>query len=255
MITKSIGINLSLISESTLRKKWKNLRDYFGAEYSKRPVPRSGDGAEESTQTSKWQYYQQMLFLKDIVAPRRCQSSLESIVSDVDSQSHNQFTVPEPAPECDNEHYDIPASSSAASHSECQPGPSPTPQAIGKKRKSTVSPGVLYQQKLLDLEEKKLELLTQHNEKNDENDDDLLFLKSLLPYIKRIPAERKLSFRSGVQRVVENFAFGGQHASDFRVSNTEMYQQQTPVPSVSPTFYQSGPSSHSSYQSYDSSTY
>ncbi|GFN73886.1 transcription factor adf-1 [Plakobranchus ocellatus] len=171
-----------------------------------------------------------MLFLKDIVAPRRCQSSLDSIVSDVDSQSHNQFTVPEPAPESNNEHYDIPTSSSAASPSECQPGLSPTPQARGKKRKSTASPGVLYQQKLLDLEEKKLELLTQRNEKNDKSDDDLLFLKSLLPYIKRIPAERKLSFRSGIQRVVEDFAFGGQHASDFRISNTEMYQQQTPLP-------------------------
>ncbi|GFN87342.1 transcription factor adf-1 [Plakobranchus ocellatus] len=222
MITKSIGINLSLISDSTLRKKWKNLRDYFG----------TGDGAEESTQTSKWQYYQQMLFLKDIVAPRRCQSSLDSIVSDVDSQSHNQFTILEPAPESNNEHYDIPASSSAASPSECQLGPSPTPQARGKKRKSTAGPGVLYQQKLLDLEEKKLELSTQRNEKNDESDDDLLFLKSLLPYIKRIPAERKLSFRSGIQRVVEDFAFGGQHTSDFRVSNTEMYQQQTPLPSI-----------------------
>ncbi|GFO01215.1 transcription factor adf-1 [Plakobranchus ocellatus] len=196
------------------------------------------------------------VLLKDIVAPRRCQSSLDSIVSDVDSQSHNQFTVPEPAPESNNEHhYDIPALSSAASPSECQPEPSPTPQARGKKRKSTASLGVLYKQKLLDLEEKKLELLTQRNEKNDESDDDLLFLKSLLPYIKRIPAERKLSFRSGIQRTVEDFAFGGQHASDFRVRNTEMYQQQTPLPSASPAFYQSGPSSHSSYQSYDSSTF
>ena len=57
-----------------------DLRGNFGTEYSKRPAIRSGDGAD-SQWVSKWQYFTPMLFLKDIVAPRKCSSSLASLVN------------------------------------------------------------------------------------------------------------------------------------------------------------------------------
>lgn len=55
------------------------MRDYFTIEYSKRPVERSGDGADNQQTGSKWQYFKQLLFLKDIVAPRMSSSSLGSL--------------------------------------------------------------------------------------------------------------------------------------------------------------------------------
>ncbi|GFS23564.1 transcription factor Adf-1 [Elysia marginata] len=63
------------LGNATLKKKWKYLRDNFSIKYSKRPVSRSGDGAD-NLPASKWQYFQQLLFLKDVISPRSCTGSL-----------------------------------------------------------------------------------------------------------------------------------------------------------------------------------
>jgi hypothetical protein len=54
---------------------------------------------------------------------------------------------------------------------------------------------------VLDIEKKNLDLLTQKvrkREANDQEDENLLFFKSLLPHIKKIQPERILAFRGRI---------------------------------------------------------
>nr|KAH0807391.1 hypothetical protein GEV33_015401 [Tenebrio molitor] len=63
---------------------------------------------------------------------------------------------------------------------------------------------------VLDIEKKKLDLLTQKvrkREANDQEDENLLFFKSLLPHIKKIQPERILAFRGRIQELVQEFAY------------------------------------------------
>ena len=43
--------------------------------------------------------------------------------------------------------------------------------------------------------------------KDDGNDEDLMFLKSLLPHVKNIPMENKFIFRCRMQELVQEFAY------------------------------------------------
>jgi hypothetical protein len=69
LCTYSISFLLSLITEDKLRKKWKYFRDQFGIEVSKLKRPWSGDEGGK-TQTSKWQYFKSLYFLRDIIKSR-----------------------------------------------------------------------------------------------------------------------------------------------------------------------------------------
>ena len=44
---------------------------------------------------------------------------------------------------------------------------------------------------------------------NREDDEDLMFFRTLLSHVKKIPNNRKLSFRCQIQEVVDQFAYGG----------------------------------------------
>lgn len=215
-----------------LRKKWKNLRDYFGTEYSKRPVSRSGDSADCQSWTSKWQYFNQMLFLKDIVAPRKCSGSLGNLVHTVNEvateseDSVHSFKVlgsTSPVSSVNSEHTSInlnanneaddniqDATSPTLTQMETSLCPTPPPNSRGKKRKVEFCAKTNSSQydKLIDLEQQKLKLLTERYQSQDDNNDDLLFFKSLIPYVQNIPVERKMAFRSRVQMLVDEFTYG-----------------------------------------------
>ena len=65
-------------------------------------------------------------------------------------------------------------------------------------------------QEILEIEKRKLDYVLQKSGRMKDfepEDDDLLFWKSLLPYVKRIPAHMKLPFRNCIQNVVTDFAF------------------------------------------------
>jgi hypothetical protein len=64
-----------------------------------------------------------------------------------------------------------------------------------KGGKSTLS----YQEKMLSLENKKLEWLIKQGE---ENDEDLNFFRSLVPYMKQLPPTKKLFLRSQFENMV-----------------------------------------------------
>lgn len=211
---------LFVFSETALKNKWKSLRDYFATEYNKRPVPRSGDAGSNRPQ-SKWQFFNQLIFLKDIVAPRTSFDSLDldnlegnqpspgiadDSATEVDTQGSNvesqgpdtfddptALEAPEPGP---LQEFSPGASSSKRTNTTARPP---------KKRSRDSSDSY---RELIDIEERKLQYLSQKRENADQtNDADFLFLKSLHPYMKMVPEHLKLSVRNRLQSVLEEFVY------------------------------------------------
>lgn len=203
-------------------------------EYSKRPVTQLSDGVYRTPWTSKWHYFNQLLFLKDIVTPRKCSNSVSSklgtnsssndlALDEVDVEdTHLGFRVsepPSPAESVDPEptnttkvHVNdatdsiVSGASSNTSSASLQSPPSPPPAKKGRKRKWDSF--IDHCEKQFVLEQQKLKLLSDGyccRDETKDDDDDLLFLKSLLPYIKRIPMDMKMTFRSRVQLLVDEY--------------------------------------------------
>lgn len=73
-----------------------------------------------------------------------------------------------------------------------------------------------YYEKICNIEQKKLDILCDREARRksdaDQEDEDLMFLKTLLPHMRKIPQHMKLRFHSRIQSVVEEFAYGPQPA-------------------------------------------
>lgn len=86
-------ISLSFIfnPETPIRKKWKYLRDNFCLEYGKREKQSANDSESgndgESSAPIKWQYYKQLMFLKDVINPRNHSAPTVSLKSLLKLQS------------------------------------------------------------------------------------------------------------------------------------------------------------------------
>lgn len=221
-----------------LKKKWKYLRDQFATELSKLPPARSGDGAEDF-QLPKWQYFKSLLFLKDITAPRTTKGPLKSLLvktsaSAVSSQgvdeeesqvsvldeSSNTITLPE---------TDL--DTQGGSDRIVTPEPTIKEQGRMKRKWDNIDD---YQRSILQIEERKLDYLMNKSKerKSEEEDGNLLFLKSLLPHINLIPQQHILRFRRRLETLVEEFAFpqstsGG---SEYTMSTNSSYQAYSDVP-------------------------
>ncbi|XP_012946166.1 uncharacterized protein LOC106013889 [Aplysia californica] len=243
---------------STLRKKWKYLRDNFSAEYSKRPVSRSGDGADNYPQ-SKWTYFRSLLFLKDIVAPRACSGSIESTPLPVpatpggtcDEQPQLYIDNAEEGQSVlDLESILVEGSVAAESQESTEQFPAVErviEETDGRQVQFTGGAGTFpktpstsramkrksrqddhYQQRMCDIEERKLQYLFDKQARKRDNEDadtDLMFLKTLLPHIRLIPQHMKLRFQSKVQAVIEEFAYSNnQNFSQIHVQTESLYQ-------------------------------
>lgn len=258
------------ISDTGLRKKWKYLREKFGTEYSKRPLSRSGDAAGNFP-ASKWAYYQQLMFLKDIVQWRPSSGSIAPsmrapIVPPADTAAAEDVNIDDAASQCShdspltnvaNQLEEEMGSSQAAQENETVDnleisqgaGPSfPTVVSSKRKRKSQEEG---YYQRMCNIEERKLQyLVDKHDQKKtDAEDEDLMFLKTLLPHIRKISPHMKLRFQSRIQDVVQEFAYGPQNnQSDTAVYQSYSYST-TPSP-VDPLYtstYSSSPSPSTSF--------
>lgn len=75
-----------VFTEAVVKKKWKYLRDQFAVELGKYPPPRSGDAAD-ATQSSKWQYFHLLHFLKDIVKPRASTGNVSSVIANENAEA------------------------------------------------------------------------------------------------------------------------------------------------------------------------
>lgn len=80
------------------------------------------------------------------------------------------------------------------------------------------------------------------NRKQDkEDDEDLMFFKSLLPHVKRIPAVQKLTFRSRLQELVQQFAYPVPAISPLPDTHGSSSSASAYTPQVSPYSYAHSP--------------
>lgn len=200
-----------MISGTVLRKKWKYLRDQFSVECSKVKQPRSGDAAETTTEP-KWPYFKQLQFLKDIVRPRVSSSNLKPTAATVTNvageddaslvDDEQEILIDLNVPEVENVEIEP--------HPDEQQQPHNIPTIQPRKRKRLTATNTLYNEKILQLEQEKINTLQSVFNREPDNDD-IMFFKSLMPFVSKIPIERKLTFRSRIQQVVEEFAFFERH--------------------------------------------
>nr|CAD7444604.1 unnamed protein product [Timema bartmani] len=230
------------VEENTLRKKWKYIRDQFCVELGKIPPSRSGDTVEGSP-TSKWAYFKSLLFLKDSVKPRASCGNLpnpptgQTLSATIIGSSH----YGEPTEDFENsqDQEEISDEEAVKQLKETdvlfQPTQSTlsmtTPTTKKKKRQCADT----YNETLLNIEKEKMQYLQEMSEKKRKSeieDEDLLFFKSLLSHVRKIPASRKLYFRSQVQELVEQFAYNQESSSSSIFHNFHSYSSS---PSTYPT--------------------
>ncbi|KAG8322879.1 hypothetical protein J6590_012868 [Homalodisca vitripennis] len=84
--------------------------------------------------------------------------------------------------------------------------PENAPASQPTKRRRMMATNTLYNKKILQLEQRKIDTIQSALQRGPDNDD-MMFFKSLLPFVSKIPMEKKLTFRSSIQQVVEEFAF------------------------------------------------
>lgn len=231
---------LFYFTEIKLKKKWKYLRDQFAIELSKMKLPKSGAAASDM-ETPKWPHFKLLHFLKDIVKPRSSSGNLNvghdvsidlvakkisvpdesglnvgtewasnlSVVNE-DTQYQDEALEDESviSLRTDTTEDNCTVTSNEQIETSSVQAPLATHSAYGAVKKRVKR---TFKETVFELEKQKLEILREKIKKREsrENveDDDLHFLKSLLPHIKMIPQHKKLSFRSKIQEVVERFAY------------------------------------------------
>lgn len=75
-----------------------------------------------------------------------------------------------------------------------------------RKRRRVVATNTLYNGKILQLEQRKINTIQSAFQREPDNDD-IMFFKSLFPYVSKIPTEQKLRFQGRIQQDGEEFAF------------------------------------------------
>ncbi|RZF46773.1 hypothetical protein LSTR_LSTR002636 [Laodelphax striatellus] len=153
--------------------KWHNLRSNYARE-KRKLKPNSTDGAAKTNVHIKWPYYDAMRFLDGFMRPN------ESQANETETFDIAQFTT--------NDAGDLVSFKSAAASS-------PTSSKSLKKRQSQS----INVDKIDALYMKHLEKLINNN-----NDPDLLYLKSLLPMMKQLTTLKSLEFKGEVITLLKN---------------------------------------------------
>ncbi|XP_049846569.1 uncharacterized protein LOC126298988 isoform X2 [Schistocerca gregaria] len=177
-------------STNYAKNRWKSLRDCFRRELKKKPI--SSSGAAANARSSKWCYFQALMFLKDIMTPREagtnvaleCQQSLSSN-SDSDTEvpetDLGESIVFDGNVDCVVTEQFLPSIGDHNSLAATSPLPSSLTQSA--KRRHSAS----FERELLEMEAKKIKILESQAECEDRK-----FLLSLVPYFKQIEPLQKL---------------------------------------------------------------
>lgn len=96
----------------------------------------------------------------------------------------------------------------------------------------------LYNEKILQLEQQKIYTIQSAFLLEPDNDD-IMFFKSLLPFVSKIPTEQKLRFQSCIQQVVEEFAFAGRPLQQPSPGLSTIISTPVPSPAQSMALYDS----------------
>lgn len=193
--------------------------------------------------TSKWQHFKALSFLKEIVRPRQTSGNCSAIADLEATEDANLHALEEYGEEVvpskgDNEadHVENNANENVtegtSDHATTDPPASTEVEQVGTQNvrrfnKHTVNRikrkrSEDYQSSILEIERKKLEILSQKKSGKGETeaeDEHLMFLKTLLPHVKKIRPEQIFPFRSRIQDV-HQFAYP---VSYCRVCNTSKH--------------------------------
>lgn len=171
------------------------MRDTFRKELAKTPKKRSGDEGGVIKE-SKWAYFKCMEFLKDQFQRRQLQGNVPNVaIFDEDIQNSTTTFPPDPT-EVENESQAQSLESSQNITNETPTLNYDTPQRkIAKMNNATVV------KKLMMLEEQKIQIFKERNSASLNQDPDYHFLMSLLPYLRKVPEERKMIVRTKLQQV------------------------------------------------------
>ncbi|XP_071439223.1 uncharacterized protein [Hetaerina americana] len=202
------------LSVGASKVRWKNLRDHFRKELLKQNRPNTeGDGEQR---LSKWIHFDSLLFLKHVLKPRRMKGKLTAGTGE---------DAPDPIPEetemaaghatsDDSGDYEFTRAGNASIEEQKEQtamvpqlqtvtGYNSTEMSTAMKLKRELKDGSCTEDFSLASESQLLKLkgdmlsLIQLLE-----DDDLNFLRSLLPYMKSLPPIRKLVVRSQFQNLL-----------------------------------------------------
>lgn len=189
-----ILIGFCRFAASVLRRKWKYLRDQFAVEVSKAKPSRSGGG---SVHVPKWCYYEPLLFLKDVIKSRATarhvsRSRRQSVVIKEEEEDQD----PEPDRQTENSEC---LEDTIVAEQEVDDNPSVQNQTPSFHR--LIPTNSKHNENILLLEQQKVQLMKRMPES-----DDMMFFKSLLPFVENIPSDRKLRFRRKILDIVEEFS-------------------------------------------------
>lgn len=212
-----------MISDEVARKKWKYLRDQFSVELGKITVPRSGDAEGESYEP-KWPHFKSLLFLKDVVKPRpssgnftatRTASPYEANTNvaannnkDVDDSFNQKETSQQDSFAVDEHGTEERTSVQHGAH-ELNVGTEENGnrEDITPQKRRRIQSNSKYNETIIDMEKKKVQVLEEVLRNRKSETEDMLFFRSLLPHVSKIPDYMKLRFRNRIQEVVEQFAY------------------------------------------------
>ncbi|XP_054084500.1 uncharacterized protein LOC128921319 [Zeugodacus cucurbitae] len=183
-------------SGEAAKGKWKNLRDTYRRNLQKSQPAKSG--SEALPVKVKWPYYDLMSFIKKSVVPdpmdgnllepeqyQCCNPNYSTLINDLLSEEDSVFKT-----------VDMPETSTSVSTS-CSTNVPPKT----KKRKGRTSE---FESEFLQIEKERMEILKAEVEKKEEDDDDLQFFKSFLPFMRQFNNIEKLEVREEIQNVILN---------------------------------------------------
>lgn len=212
-----------IISEDFVKQKWRNLRDQFQRESKKVKVPFDNPTKPYiHYYRGKWIYFERMLFLKDVTSSKRssiCYSPQDNIeISEEDIKEEiiefEDDLFAEQVNNYNNESEILEREQSIVSsidESQCAIEPkvemiedvnleNEQIEEIGRKRKASESKS----ESVVSAKSKRLSVVetTSHTEDPSDIDDDLHFVKSLVPYLRKLSPIRKLLVRNEIQSLL-----------------------------------------------------
>lgn len=183
----------------TVKAKWQNLRDTFRRECNKQQC-NTGDGTPDVI-SSQWKFYENMTFLKDTIMPRQTICNIQKEINEEDPSSpENSLSNDMVHEEEKLENHNTPKESIVRPDLSSVYSNIQTPSKRKKFKNNPIAD-------LIEIEKQKLkrfDTIKDNTEKSDnyKDDEDFHFLMSMLPHLKEIPKQRKLSVRMKLQQVL-----------------------------------------------------
>jgi len=203
-----------------LRKKWKYLRDQFAVEWAKTLNTKPGD------EPPRWRYFQSLQFLKEVTSQRNLKELQNSSTAN-DSAAGSSCELSD-----DDSHLSTQDSIAVStSTNKAEPGfetpnlPIFSNQAFNKRKRKWEACEE-YQRQCLGKEGVKWGNLKNTPKEISEYDDEAtLFVKSLLPHMRKIPEHKMLIFRRRIESLVEEFAYPQSSMSETRSTSVDSSHQ------------------------------